>query len=164
MIFKWMMKNPMFIIGVILMGLFLTSQFREGGTGYKESLTPTSCKAVLVKLDRRIPATWSASCLGNNLNIIIQKDFMPPEKDNLEQLRVMLYNDLANDIIHIAKSSPLDNLELTEMVSIRTKHPKLEIGAMTEGRFIVKFATLENLDLIKEHLKQTVQVQEISKK
>jgi hypothetical protein len=170
MAFRWMMKNPVFMIGVILMGLFITSQVREGGTGYRESLTPTSCKAVLVKLDRRIPKTWETKCTRNNLHITMKKSITP----NLEDLgenpdieliksryRQVFYRELANDLILLAKNSPEGNLERTEIVTVKLMHPELEIGAMTEGRFVVKFATLTDIKLIMEHLQETVQVQEV---
>lgn len=169
MIFKWMIDNPIFMIGVILMGLFITSQVREGGIGYRDSLTPTSCRAVLVKLDRRIPATWETLCRGNNLNVIIKKEIEPIYEDDMNQeqklnrLRQVLYRELANDLITLAKNSPEDNLERTEIVSVKLTHPQMDIGALTEGRFIVKFATLTDTNLILEHLRETVQVQETIK-
>jgi hypothetical protein len=169
MAFRWMMNNPIFMIGVILMGLFITSQVREGGLGYKESLMPTSCKAVLVMLDRRIPETWTTRCRGNNLNITIKKSMDPAyeegmdEEQKLQMLRQLLYRELANDLITIAKNSPTDNLERTDYISLRLVHSKLEIGALTEGRFVVKFSTITNTNLILEHLKETVSVQETLK-
>lgn len=166
------MNNPIFMIGVILMALFIMSQVREEGLGYRENLTPTSCKAVLVKLDRRIPETWKTECRGNNLNVRIKKTEQPGaealgEDPTAEQVlaltRELLYRQLANDLITIARNSPEDNLEQTDLISIKLLHPAMEIGALTEGRFIVKFATLTDLDLIREHLRETVQVQETIK-
>lgn len=170
--FTWMMKNPVLMIGVILMGLFITSQVREGGIGYRESLTPTSCKAVLVKLDRRIPESWQTKCTRNNLHVTMKKTIQPQLEDLGEnpdielvktRYRQLLFRELANDLILLAKNSPESNLERTEIVTIKLLHPQLEIGAMTEGRFVAKFATLTDIKLIMEHLQQTVQVQEIFK-
>jgi len=172
MAFGWMMKNPIFMIGVILMGLFITSQMREGGIGYRESLTPTSCKAVLVKLDRRIPETWNTRCTRNNLHVTMKKSINPtlddlgkdPDPELVKmRYRQLFYRELANDLILLAQNSPAANLERTEIVTIKLIHPNLEIGAMTEGRFVAKFATLTDTKLIMEHLQETVQVQEIFK-
>lgn len=148
------------MIGVLLMSLFIMSLFRQGKLSYKESLTPTSCRAVLVKLDRRIPASWNTECDGNNLNVVIQKDLKAKDEDDLDAIRKILYRELANDLVALASNSPSDNLERTDYVSVKMVHPKMEIGALSEGRYVVKFATLRDQRLLMEHLQQTVQVQE----
>ena len=160
MIFQKMMKNPIFMIGVLLMSILLMNLYRQGKLNYKESLNPTSCRAVLVKLDRRIPASWSTKCDGNNLNVVIQKELKVRNEGNLDALREVLYRELANDFVSLASNSPSDNLERTQYVSIKVVHPKMEIGALSEGRYVVKFATLRDQRLLMEHLQQTVQVQE----
>jgi hypothetical protein len=48
-------------------------------------------------------------------------------------------------------------------IRFRITHPDLTINAVTEGKFIVKLATLENAEHIMSHLKSTVQVQETPK-
>jgi hypothetical protein len=160
MIFQKMMKNPIFMIGVLLMSILIMNLYRQGKFNYKESLTPTSCRAVLVKLDRRIPVSWSTECDGNNLNVIIQKEFKVRNEGDLDDLRAVLYRELANDFVSLASNSPSDNLERTQYVSIKIVHPRMEIGALSEGRYVVKFATLTDQRLLMEHLEQTVQVQE----
>lgn len=134
---------------------------REGKLFKREALNPTSCKAVLVKLNRRIPQSWKTHCNGNNLNITLNKSLIPKEKDNREMLRTLLYRELANDLIVIANNSPVDNLERTELVSLKLVHPQMTIGALTEGKFLAKFSTLRDQRLILDHFQQTVQVQEV---
>lgn len=145
------------------MSIFIMSLFREGKLSYRESLNPTSCKAVLVKLDRRIPASWQTECQGNNLNVIITKNFTAKDEKDLDALRRILYRELANDLVSLAQNSPIDNLERTDYVSLKIIHPKMEIGALSEGKYVVKFETLRDQRLIMEHLQQTVQVQETLK-
>lgn len=142
------------------MSLLIMSLFREGRLSYKESLTPTSCRAVLVKLERRIPASWSTQCEGNNLNIVIQKNLKAKNEKDLDALRKILYRELANDLVAMATHSPADNLERTNYISLKLIHPRMEIGALSEGRYVVKFSTLRDERLLMEHLEQTVQVQE----
>lgn len=161
MLLQNLMKNPVLMVGILLMSIFLMNLSREGKLFEREALNPTSCKAVLVKLDRRIPASWKTECKGNNLNITLNKTIMPKEKDNQEMLRTLLYRELANDLMAIANNSPSDNLERTEFISIKLIHPQMEIGALTEGKFLVKFSTLRDQRLIMEHFQQTVQVQEV---
>ena len=133
---------------------------------------PSSCRAVTVKLDRRIPSSWKTECEGrdfNNLFVSMNIDELPPkdstkdksksEKERL--LKVLLYKTLANNMILTAKNSPADNLERTGMVRFKLNHPKLKINALTEGRFLVKLQTLSSPQLIAEHLKVTVQVKEV---
>ena len=71
---------------------------------------------------------------------------------------------MANDLISIAKISPGDNLERTDIVRLKMIHPELVINAITEGKYIVKLKTLTDKRLIAEHLKVTVQVQEVPQK
>lgn len=148
------------MIGVLLMGLFIMDLFRQGKLSYRESLTPTSCRAVLVKLDRRIPASWNTECDGNNLNVVIQKNLKAKDEQDPDALRKILYRELANDLVALASNSPSDNLEKTQYISVKLIHPKIEIGALSEGRYVAKFATLRDQRLLMEHLQQTVQVQE----
>jgi len=134
---------------------------------------PSSCKAVLVKLSRRIPANWSAHCEGTTYNNLAIDINYPVEKisDNATKaevksndpkaIRTLLYREMANDLISVAKISPEDNLERTDIIRVKMIHPKLIINAITEGKYLVKLRTLTDKKLIAEHLKVTVQVQEV---
>ena len=59
--------------------------------------------------------------------------------------------------------STLDILEKVMFVRFRLDHPKLQIDAVTEGKYIIKLATIENPEHIMAHLKATVQVKETVK-
>ncbi len=161
---KLLTKYPILAVGILLMTLFLF-QLRDKGIfqSRRESMTASSCKAVGVMLNKRIPSNWDSTCEGNNLAISI--NFAIEEKNfkDVENLRAIMYRDLANDLILIAKNSPSDSLERTDIVRVRMNHSKLEINAVTEGRFIVKLSTIKSAELIKEHLKATVQVKELKK-
>lgn len=137
---------------------------RKQGWFRREALIPTSCKAVRVKLDRRIPANWSSDCDGNNLMLVMNfaepKDKPIPEAE----LKTVLYKTLANNLKSVALNSPGDNLERTDIVSVRLIHPRLTINAVSEGKYVVKLATMNDPTMIAEHLKVTVQVQEVAAK
>ena len=140
-----------FVMDIARKGAFFQSR--------SEKLNPTSCRAVLVKLDRRIPANWSSNCKGNNLHININS---PIDKDT-KNLRAALYRELANNFISIAKNSPSDNLERTDFVSIKLNHRKLTIDALTEGKYLIKLATMTDPKLIAQHFKVTINVKEAPK-
>lgn len=163
------MKNPIFAIGLLFMVIFL---FQAGEKfnwweSRKKKLMPSSCKAVLVKLERRIPANWKAGCEGNfynNLYVLIE--FNASKKEELEAtkeaLQRLVYRELANNLISIALNSPEDNLEQTDIVRLQFTHPKLTVNAITQGKHVAKLQTLKDKRLIAEHLKSTVSVQEIT--
>ncbi len=145
-----------------MMSIFIMTVGRQRGWFQRESIIPTSCKAVLVKLDRRIPANWSTECDLNNLAIRMNFAESSAKPIPQEDLRLTLFRTLANNLKSVAMNSPSDNLERTDIVSVRLIHPKLTINAVTEGRYLVKLATMNDPTMIAEHLKVTVQVQEIA--
>lgn len=61
---KTVFKNPILVIGILMMGIFLMSLFKNkslfGDRPYK--LSPSSCKSVLVNLKKRIPDGIGLSC------------------------------------------------------------------------------------------------------
>jgi hypothetical protein len=163
---KSLMKNPVLAIGILFMIIFLF----QAGEKYnwwpsrREKLMPSSCKAVRVKLDRRIPANWSSACEGKDFNNLAVTIKYAQEKDkeikDPKSLGQLVYRELANDLILIAKNSPADNLERTNIVRVRFIHPQKQVDAITEGKYLVKLKTLSDKKLIAEHLKVTVQVRE----
>lgn len=165
MIPKTLMKNPVLIIGLLLMFIFLSGLREKGFFGSRvEKLTPTSCKASLVMLNKRIPANWETSCDGNNLSAHIKTTIdetkLIKEKN---ALKVAMYRELANSLIFLAKNSPSDNLERTDAVILTLDSSKLKINAATMGKDIVKFRTLKSEKFIMDHLYASVKVQEINK-
>lgn len=162
---KSLMKNPVLAIGILFMVIFL---FQLGNKydwmgSRKRKLMPSSCKAVVVKLNRRIPANWKTECEGSDYNnLFVEINITEPKTSDVapKNFKALIYRTLANNLILTAKNSPEDNLERTNMVRFRLNHPKVRINALTEGRFLVKLQTLSSPELIAQHLKVTVQVQE----
>jgi len=150
------------------MTIFLFQLNQKGYFGERrEKLMATSCRASLVKLDRRIPSSWATKCEGNNMAVEIPLTFEIDKKLSKKEadlkLRAFMYRELANNLVVVAKNSPSDNLERTDFVRLRMTHKKLEINALTEGRYLVKLATIKNKRLLGEHLKTTVNVKETFK-
>ena len=163
MFLKSLMNKPILAVGILLMSIFLMNTFTDGGLWNRDKLNPTSCKAVLVKLDRRVSGGWSTSCDGENLNLAIGHVVSEKEPTDLETIRKIVYRELANSLVFVAKNSPSDNLERVPWVSIRYVHPKLEVGALSEGIYVVKFATIKNKEMLMKHLQATVKVKELIK-
>ena len=161
---KLLTKYPILVVGILLMTLFLF-QLRDKGffQSRKEGMATSSCRAVRVMLDKRIPSNWSSSCQGNNLIVSINLAIEDKSFKDVENLRAIMYREMANDLILIAKNSPSDSLERTDIISIQMKHSLIDINAISEGRFLVKLSTIKSAELIKEHLKATVQVKELKK-
>ena len=162
MLWNSLLKNPILAIGIIMFGLFISQVVRKEKWGifHNDKLIPTSCKAALVKIDKKIPANWKTFCEGNNLAVEI-KEVAIPEK--AEGLKALMYRQLANHMSFVARNSTPDILEKVFLVRFKLMHPKIEINAVTEGKYIVKLATLELPEHIVSHLKSTVQVKETVK-
>jgi hypothetical protein len=156
---NYFMKKPVLAIGLILFGLFIyqVAQDKKWGIFHNEKLTSTSCKAVVLKLEKAIPANWKSFCEGNNLAVEIKEVGIPPATPNL---RSLMYRQLANHMSFVARSTHADILEKVFFVRFKLMHSKMEINAVTEGKFIVKLATLETPQHIMTHLESTVQVKE----
>lgn len=164
MLWNSLLKNPVLAIGLILFGLFITqvvTKDKEGWGLFKNNkLSSTSCSGTLIRLEKKLPANWKAFCEGNNLAVEIQELAIPEDATNL---KVLMYRQLANHMSFVARSSVTDILEKVYLIRFRLTHPKMEINAVTEGKFIVKLVTLESPEHIMTHLKSTVQVKETVK-
>jgi len=159
MLWNSLFKNPILAIGILMFSIFLMNlgSKHQWGIFYNEKLIPTSCKAALVKIAKHIPANWNAFCEGNNLAVEIQEVAIPEKATNL---RGLMYRQLANHMSFVANVSQTDILEKVYIVRFKLTHPQMEINAVTEGKYIVKLATLTTPEHIMSHLKSTVQVKE----
>lgn len=153
------MEKPILAIGLLLFGLFIfqVSNEKKWGLFNNPKLTATSCHAVLVKVEKIVPANWRLFCEGNNMAVEINEISIPKAATNLKTL---MYRQLANHMAYIARQSHPDILEKVFFVRFKLSHPKMIINAVTEGKFIVKLATLETPEHIMTHLQSTVQVKE----
>lgn len=162
MLWNSLMKNPVLTLGIILFGMFLyqVASHEKWGVFYNEKFTSSSCKAVVIQVEKRVPANWKTFCEGNNLAVEIHEIAIPADASHLEAL---MYRQLANHMSYIARVSHVDMLEKVDFVRFKLTHPKMDINAVTEGKFIVKLATLESPEHIMTHLKSTVQVKQTVK-
>ncbi len=156
------MEKPILAIGLLLFGLFIfqVSNEKKWGLFNNPKLTATSCHAVVIKLEKIIPGNWKLICEGNNLAVEINEIAIPKGATNLKTL---MYRQLANHMAYVARQTHSDILEKVFFVRFKLSHPKMVINAVTEGKFIVKLATLETPEHIMSHLQSTVQVKEDTK-
>lgn len=156
---RYLMEKPILAIGLLLFGLFIfqVSNEKKWGLFNNPKLTATSCHAVVIKLEKIIPGNWKLICEGNNLAVEINEIAIPKGATNLKTL---MYRQLANHMAYVARQTHSDILEKVFFVRFKLSHPKMVINAVTEGKFIVKLATLETPEHIMSHLQSTVQVKE----
>ncbi len=159
MVLNYFMKKPILAIGLILFGLFIyqVNQKEKWGLFHNEKLVPTSCRAALVRIQKKTPSNWNLFCEGNNLAVEILEDARNADPTTLKPI---MYRQLANHMSFVARVSQEDILEKVFFVRFKLRNPKMELNAVTEGKFIVKLASLENPEHIMSHLKSTVQVKE----
>lgn len=149
-------------MGIIMFSLFLfqVAKKEKWGIFHNEKLISTPCRGVLIRLEKKVPENWKVFCEGNNLAVEIREIAIPEKASNV---KLLIYRQLANHMAFVARMATVDILEKVMFIRFRITHPDLTINAVTEGKFIVKLATLENADHIMSHLKSTVQVQETPK-
>jgi hypothetical protein len=162
MLWNSLLKNPILAIGVLLFAVFIMQLGSKGKLTFlrNEKLIPTSCKAAIVKIQRKTPGNWNVFCEQNNMAVEIQEVNVPADA---QQLQTLMYRQLANHMSYLARVSEPDILEKVYIIRIRLTHPAIEINAVTEGKYIVKLINLESPDHIMAHLKSTVQVKETLK-
>lgn len=162
MFWNSLMKKPILAMGIIMFSLFLfnVSKKKSWGIFHNEKLNTTSCRGALVKLEKNVPENWKVFCEGNNLAVEIREIAIPEKAANI---KLLMYRQLANHMAYVARLATTDILEKVMFVRFRITHPDLIINAVTEGKYIVKLATLENPEHIMTHLKSTVQVKETTK-
>ena len=162
MIIQWAMKRPVLMIGILFMVIFLMDLNRRGLLSRrKELLQATSCRAALVKLDRRIPKSWETKCKDNNMTVNIPLQL--PERIAADKVKIFYYRELANYLTTIAIHSPSDNLEKTGNIHVKMESDQLLIHAYTKGEDLVKLATMTDNQFISKHLQRTVKITEKSK-
>jgi hypothetical protein len=156
---KYLMEKPVLAIGLLMFGLFIyqVAFDQKWSIFHNDKFIATSCKGVSVRLEKKIPENWKIFCEGNNLAVEINEIAIPTQATNLKTL---MYRQLANHMTFVARSSHADILEKVLFVRFKLLHPKMTINAVTEGKFIIKLATLETPEHIMTHLKSTVQVKE----
>lgn len=149
-IWKAMMKNPILMIGILMMIVFLFTLRDKGYFG--ERYQATSCKSTLIMLEKRAPRNWEFSCDKNVLYTTIDYQVQKKHK-TIESYRAEIYRELANSLMFIASNSLNESLARTYYVVIKLNSEYLSLGARTEGKHL---APMRNLAITEEDQKRDV--------
>ncbi len=162
MFLKYFGKNPVLLMGIVMMGIFLIEASRRGVfQEHREKLMATSCRSNAVKLNRRIPKTWTSKCKNNNLRIEIPLEMPASAKNSsLSKLRIFLFRELANAYVLVARNSAQDNLENINFVGIVIENSRIRLTSITKGEQLAPLAYLKARDLISAHIAKTVKILE----
>ncbi len=126
----------------------------------KTGVIPTSCRAVIVKLQRRTPKDWQTTCDRNNLHIEFNLDAAKLGKKDPLPSKTYYYRELANAYSLIAKNSPDDTLGRTAIIRVTINTPEFRIESVSFGREVAKLAEVSDAKFIAIHLQKTVKVKE----
>lgn len=136
------------------------SDAQRKGKFNRDRLIPSSCKAVLVMLDKRIPKNWTTACEDTDQNYLVITATNEVKAPDEKSLLKALYRELANELTFVAQNSPEENLQRVLIVRMELHHPKKIITAYAHGKDVARLATLKDEALILEHLKSKFQVRE----
>lgn len=153
------MKYPVLILGIIMFGIFISQDStKKWWNKISRRYIPSTCNAVMDRVQKKAPSTWDLECPGTQL-LILTVDFEKTAKSHQEQ-RVMMYKEVANDLSRLAQFSNIETLEYLKHIKLILKHPHLEITAITDGQAVAKFKVLKRQEEILQHLRLTVKVSE----
>jgi hypothetical protein len=157
---NFLMKKPILVVGILMFAIFIMRSAGHLPFFNRSNLGTTACHGAIVRLERELPKDWDIYCEENNLTIEVDED-LPNVKPEL--IKETLYQLLANHFVLLSRSAENDLMEKIFIVRFKLKHHKLEINAISEGKYVAKLASLNSKEFIVEHLKQTVQVNDVVK-
>jgi hypothetical protein len=158
----------MLSLGILMMGIFLYEYLNPSAIKkpffHRDNLNPSSCKNVELHLKKHVPANWELTCENENLSVLIRKDnWNKKEVPKLDKLKTLLYRDLANNLKSISDLAPNESLGHIIIIKIEMKHSRMDIAAITEGKFLAQLTNLKTPEFIRDHLKSTVNIKEFVK-
>lgn len=138
----------------------------RGGSLFKRNFeVHYSCDKVMAELGNQIPGNWMLNCNKNNLQVEIDETKKAELENSTDKnsTLTLIYQDLAQQLTYIATKSPTSALLATDIVTLRIHYPKVTLNAATEGKFMHQLVNIKDEKLIADHLRSTVQVQEVWK-
>lgn len=161
MIWQKVMKYPVLVMGIIMFLIFLNQETTKvWWAKVKRRYVPSTCDAVLSRVETKAPKEWKLECPGTQL-LVIQLEIDHPAKSS-QQLRVMMYKEVANNLTKLASYANIETLEYLKNIRLILKHKDLTIISQTDGQAVAQFKTLKQKQDILNHLSLTVKVREIS--
>ena len=149
-------------MGIIMMALYLGSLAGEKGWFSRDLFRITTCKGLILKIEKKIPGNWKLECEVKEQNLFIRIATSITARDR-NQLRKKLYRSLANKITKVARISSVEKLEKIPIVRFSLEHKEIKINAIIEGEMLARLSSLKTPQQIKDHLAATVKIQEYEK-
>lgn len=159
MIGQYLLKKPILGLGILMCVVVLLNAKNRDPWGIlsNDRLKPTPCKAVLVRLEKKVPENWRVSCEENDLSVeVVAMTKFPPKKFD----KALLYRELANNLFLLANTSTQDILAKIRWVKMTQYQESLDIFAIGSGEHISKLASLNSKKFIMDHLKSTIRIKE----
>jgi hypothetical protein len=162
MLWNSLIKKPVLVLGVLMMGIFLYDYFNRSETErgilrFRKEFIVSSCSGVIGSLKTKVPDNWKLKCENENLAITIQKE---QSFNDTNELKTYLYRELANSLSFISKNAAEESLAKILIIRLEIFHRNLRINAVTEGQYLVKLKNLRDPNFIRDHLQATVNVKE----
>ena len=175
MIAEKIMKNPILVLGILMMVIFLYQlQGKYTGFNRREKLMPTSCRAVMFHMKKYTPDNWQWDCEKNHLKINISEDLHQQQKRpklSLDEAKQMTYRLMANHFSYLAQVGPHETIERTDSIimtlTAQYKNPQelfFTIRANTTGAAVAKLKYIKEPKYVADHLRLNVLVQELPQK
>lgn len=161
MLWNSLMKKPILMMGIIMMGLFIYD-YRSNRIGnksvfYRDAFTTWACKPVVAKLEKLTPSNWTYVCNKDNLKIMLN---LSKDVQKINE-RAVIYREMANSLIYISKNSPEDNLERVPIIYLSITGTHYRVNAISSGKDILKLKNMQTTNFIQQHLQSVVKVKEI---
>lgn len=158
MIWKNALKYPVLVIGLVLFVLFITDpKTKKYWEKSQRRFIPSTCDAVMDRVEPKAPNNWKFDCPGTQLLII---NISSKDIKNAPNYRVLMYRSLANSLKKLAEYSNIETLEYLKNIEMILTHPKLTIKSKTDGQAVAGLIKLSDQADIARHLKLTVKVKE----
>ena len=169
------MKYPVLVMGLIMFGIFLSQDTtKKWWNKQKARLIPSTCKAVIDRVQKKAPRGWEMECLNTKF-LTLSINFNKEAKSK-RLLRVAMYRELANIYTQFAQFAnvplkyiedgkektynEIETLEHLNDIQIKLKHSTLEINSQSDGQAVARFLVIKRPAQIAEHLRLTVKVSE----
>ena len=150
----------MLIIGIVLFIIFLNSPTtKDYWRKHTQRFTPNACTAIESRISKKMPSNWDIECPGT-VRLILNVEFNKQAKSQAET-RTLLYRELANTYMLLAKISNPETMENIRVIEINLKHKSLGIHSESDGQAVVELKSKRTQRDIANHLKLTVKTKEI---
>lgn len=158
-----MKKYSMLVLGILMMGIFLTSPYgKKMIAQYRSNFIPSDCRALVDRTSKKLKSQYPEWTFECEEEVFLVTAPFKNQKLKPENIKSAMYKDLANKLVLLAKFSNEETLERIDVIRFKLKGEPLQILAQTNGEELTKFQTLKEQKNIIQHLQKTVKVKEMT--